>query len=102
MDLKSLSLAVFRFQHEDISKGIPRLSGCRSGGSSCGSCPETGETRLDLLKRNTRRCSGSIIEPVTASGLMGSFSSYESCGYCPTRIIMHVVPGFNPRRVLGA
>ena len=67
---------------------------------SAGVAQKQGETRLDLLKRNTQ-VFRSIIEPVTASGFNGIFfSSYESCGYYDT-YYMYVVWFSDPRRVFG-
>lgn len=64
-----------------------------------GVAQKTGETRLDLLKRNTAVFK-SIIEPVTASGFNGIFLVATNPVDIMTRIAC-TLSGFNPRRVLG-
>ncbi len=65
-----------------------------------GVAQKTGETRLDLLKRNTE-VFRSIIEPVTASGFNGIFLVATNPVDIMTRIT-YALSGFNPRRVLGS
>lgn len=64
-----------------------------------GVAQKSGETRLDLLKRNTA-VFRSIIEPVTASGFNGIFLVATNPVDIMTRIACSL-SGFNPRRVLG-
>lgn len=64
-----------------------------------GVAQKQGETRLDLLKRNTGVFK-SIIEPVTASGFNGIFLVATNPVDIMTRITCKL-SGFNPRRVLG-
>lgn len=59
-----------------------------------------GETRLDLLKRNTE-VFRSIINPVTESGFNGIFLVATNPVDIMTRITC-ILSGFNPRRVLGS
>jgi L-lactate dehydrogenase len=64
-----------------------------------GVAQKPGETRLDLLKRNTAVFK-SIIDPVTASGFNGIFLVATN----PVDIMTNItctLSGFNPRRVLG-
>ncbi|MFR5602072.1 MAG: lactate/malate family dehydrogenase, partial [Lachnospiraceae bacterium] len=65
-----------------------------------GVAQKEGETRLDLLKRNTA-VFRSIIEPITASGFNGIFLVATNPVDIMTRIT-YVLSGFNPRRVLGS
>lgn len=65
-----------------------------------GVAQKEGETRLDLLKRNTE-VFRSIIDPVTASGFNGIFLVATNPVDIMTRIT-YVLSGFNPRRVLGS
>ena len=65
-----------------------------------GVAQKPGETRLDLLKRNTE-VFRSIIDPVTASGFNGIFLVATNPVDIMTRITC-VLSGFNPRRVLGS
>ena len=67
---------------------------------SAGVAQKQGETRLDLLKRNTQ-VFRSIIEPVTASGFNGIFLVATNPVDIMTRITC-TLSGFNPRRVLGS
>lgn len=64
-----------------------------------GVAQKPGETRLDLLKRNTEVFQ-SIIEPVTASGFNGIFLVATNPVDIMTKITC-TLSGFNPRRVLG-
>ena len=64
-----------------------------------GVAQKPGESRLDLLKRNTTVFQ-SIIEPVTASGFNGIFLVATNPVDIMTRITC-TLSGFNPRRVLG-
>lgn len=64
-----------------------------------GVAQKPGESRLNLLKRNTEVFK-SIIEPVTASGFNGIFLVATNPVDIMTRITC-VLSGFNPRRVLG-
>ena len=66
---------------------------------AAGVAQKPGETRLDLLKRNTE-VFRSIIEPVTASGFNGIFLVATNPVDIMTRITC-ALSGFNPRRVLG-
>lgn len=59
-----------------------------------------GETRLDLLKRNTE-VFRSIVNPVTESGFNGIFLVATNPVDLMTRIT-YTLSGFNPRRVLGS
>ena len=59
-----------------------------------------GETRLDLLKRNTE-VFRSIVNPVTESGFNGIFLVATNPVDIMTRIT-YTLSGFNPRRVLGS
>lgn len=65
-----------------------------------GVAQKPGETRLDLLKRNTK-VFRSIIEPVTSSGFNGIFLVATNPVDIMTRITCKL-SGFNPRRVLGS
>lgn len=65
-----------------------------------GVAQKQGETRLDLLKRNTE-VFRSIIDPVTTSGFNGIFLVATNPVDIMTRITC-VLSGFNPRRVLGS
>ena len=67
---------------------------------AAGVAQKPGETRLDLLKRNTE-VFRSIIEPVTASGFNGIFLVATNPVDIMTRITC-ALSGFNPRRVLGS
>ena len=67
---------------------------------SAGVAQKPGETRLDLLKRNTE-VFRSIIEPVTASGFNGIFLVATNPVDIMTRITFEL-SGFNARRVLGS
>ena len=67
---------------------------------AAGVAQKPGETRLDLLKRNTD-VFRSIIEPVTASGFNGIFLVATNPVDIMTRITC-ALSGFNPRRVLGS
>lgn len=67
---------------------------------AAGVAQKQGETRLDLLKRNTQ-VFRSIIEPVTASGFNGIFLVATNPVDIMTRITC-ALSGFNPRRVLGS
>lgn len=64
-----------------------------------GVAQKPGESRLNLLKRNTQ-VFRSIIEPVTASGFNGIFLVATNPVDIMTRIT-YALSGFNPRRVLG-
>lgn len=64
-----------------------------------GVAQKPGESRLNLLKRNTEVFK-SIIQPVTASGFNGIFLVATNPVDIMTRITC-VLSGFNPRRVLG-
>lgn len=64
-----------------------------------GVAQKPGESRLNLLKRNTEVFK-SIIEPVTASGFNGIFLVATNPVDIMTRITC-TLSGFNPRRVLG-
>ncbi len=64
-----------------------------------GVAQKPGESRLDLLKRNTTVFQ-SIIEPVTSSGFNGIFLVATNPVDIMTRITC-TLSGFNPRRVLG-
>ena len=66
---------------------------------SAGVAQKPGETRLDLLKRNTQ-VFRSIIDPITSSGFNGIFLVATNPVDIMTRITC-VLSGFNPRRVLG-
>ncbi len=65
-----------------------------------GVAQKPGETRLDLLKRNTE-VFRSVIDPVTASGFNGLFLVATNPVDIMTRITC-ALSGFNPRRVLGS
>ena len=65
-----------------------------------GVAQKPGETRLDLLKRNTA-VFRSIIDPVTSSGFNGMFLVATNPVDIMTRITC-VLSGFNPRRVMGS
>ena len=67
---------------------------------AAGVSQKQGETRLDLLKRNTQ-VFRSVIEPVTASGFNGIFLVATNPVDIMTRITC-TLSGFNPRRVLGS
>lgn len=67
---------------------------------AAGVAQKPGETRLDLLKRNTE-VFRSIIDPVTASGFNGIFLVATNPVDIMTRITC-TLSGFNPRRVLGS
>ena len=67
---------------------------------AAGVAQKPGETRLDLLKRNTE-VFRSIIEPVSASGFNGIFLVATNPVDIMTRITC-ALSGFNPRRVLGS
>ena len=67
---------------------------------AAGVAQKPGETRLDLLERNTE-VFRSIIEPVTASGFNGIFLVATNPVDIMTRITC-ALSGFNPRRVLGS
>ena len=67
---------------------------------AAGVAQKQGETRLDLLKRNTK-VFRSVIEPVTASGFNGIFLVATNPVDIMTRITC-TLSGFNPRRVLGS
>jgi L-lactate dehydrogenase len=67
---------------------------------AAGVAQKPGESRLDLLKRNTQ-VFRSIIEPVTASGFNGIFLVAANPVDIMTRIT-YALSGFNPRRVLGS
>ncbi|MCQ4991407.1 L-lactate dehydrogenase, partial [[Clostridium] symbiosum] len=64
-----------------------------------GVAQKPGESRLNLLKRNTE-VSKSIIDPVTSSGFNGIFLVATNPVDIMTRIT-GTLSGFNPRRVLG-
>lgn len=64
-----------------------------------GVAQKPGESRLDLLQRNTA-VFRSIIDPVTESGFNGIFLVATNPVDIMTRITA-VLSGFNPRRVLG-
>lgn len=64
-----------------------------------GVAQKPGESRLNLLKRNTEVFK-SIIEPVTSSGFNGIFLVATNPVDIMTRITC-TLSGFNPRRVLG-
>lgn len=64
-----------------------------------GVAQKPGESRLDLLQRNTRVCQ-SIIDPVTESGFNGIFLVATNPVDIMTRVTC-ALSGFNPRRVLG-
>ncbi len=64
-----------------------------------GVAQKPGESRLDLLLRNTE-VFNSIIDPVTESGFNGIFLVATNPVDIMTRITC-VLSGFNPRRVLG-
>ena len=67
---------------------------------AAGVAQKPGETRLDLLKRNTE-VFRSIIDPVTASGFNGIFLVATNPVDIMTRITFEL-SGFNARRVLGS
>ena len=67
---------------------------------AAGVAQKPGETRLDLLKRNTE-VFRSLIDPVTASGFIGIFLVATNPVDIMTRITC-ALSGFNPRRVLGS
>ena len=67
---------------------------------AAGVAQKPGDSRLDLLKRNTQ-VFRSIIEPVTASGFNGIFLVAANPVDIMTRIT-YALSGFNPRRVLGS
>ena len=67
---------------------------------SAGVAQKPGESRLDLLKRNTE-VFRSIINPVTESGFNGIFLVATNPVDIMTRIT-YELSGFNPRRVLGS
>ena len=64
-----------------------------------GVAQKPGETRLDLLLRNTE-VFRSIVSPVTESGFNGIFLVATNPVDIMTRITC-ILSGFNPRRVLG-
>ncbi len=64
-----------------------------------GVAQKPGESRLDLLKRNTEVFK-SIIEPITESGFNGIFLVATNPVDIMTRVTC-TLSGFNPRRVLG-
>lgn len=64
-----------------------------------GVAQKQGESRLDLLQRNTRVFQ-SIIDPVTESGFNGIFLVATNPVDIMTRVTC-ALSGFNPRRVLG-
>ena len=64
-----------------------------------GVAQKPGESRLDLLQRNTRVFQ-SIIDPVTESGFNGIFLVATNPVDIMTRVTC-ALSGFNPRRVLG-
>lgn len=64
-----------------------------------GVAQKSGETRLELLKRN-KEVFGSIIGPVTESGFNGLFLVATNPVDVMTRIT-YELSGFNPKRVLG-
>lgn len=64
-----------------------------------GVAQKPGESRLNLLKRNTEVFK-SIIDPVTSSGFNGIFLVATNPVDIMTRITC-TLSGFNPRRVLG-
>ena len=64
-----------------------------------GVAQKPGESRLDLLQRNTRVFQ-SIIDPVTESGFNGIFLVATKPVDIMTRVTC-ALSGFNPRRVLG-
>ncbi|MDR2023226.1 MAG: L-lactate dehydrogenase [Hungatella sp.] len=65
-----------------------------------GVAQKSGETRLDLLKRNASVFQ-SIVEPVTESGFNGIFLVATNPVDIMTRIT-YSLSGFNPKRVLGS
>ena len=65
-----------------------------------GVAQKPGETRLDLLKRNTA-VFRSIVEPITASGFNGIFLVATNPVDIMTRITCEL-SGFNVRRVIGS
>lgn len=65
-----------------------------------GVAQKPGETRMDLLRRNTE-VFRSIIDPITASGFNGIFLVATNPVDIMTRITC-ALSGFNPRRVLGS
>lgn len=65
-----------------------------------GVAQKQGESRLNLLKRNTAVFK-SIIDPITASGFNGIFLVATNPVDIMTRIT-YSLSGFNPRRVLGS
>ena len=67
---------------------------------AAGVAQKPGESRLDLLQRNTAVFK-SIIDPVTQSGFNGIFLVATNPVDIMTRITC-VLSGFNPRRVLGS
>lgn len=67
---------------------------------AAGVAQKQGETRLDLLRRNTE-VFRSIINPVTESGFNGIFLVATNPVDIMTRIT-YELSGFNPRRVLGS
>ncbi len=66
---------------------------------AAGVAQKPGETRLDLLQRNTE-VFRSIIGPVTESGFNGIFLVATNPVDIMTRIVCEL-SGFNPRRVIG-
>ena len=67
---------------------------------AAGGAQKPGESRLDLLRRNTE-VFRSIIEPVISSGFNGIFLVATNLVDIMTRITC-VLSGFNPGRVLGS
>lgn len=65
-----------------------------------GVAQKPGESRLNLLKRNTAVFK-SIVDPITASGFNGIFLVATNPVDIMTRIT-YTLSGFNPRRVLGS
>lgn len=67
---------------------------------AAGVAQKPGETRLDLLKRNTE-VFRSIINPITESGFNGIFLVATNPVDVMTKVTCEL-SGFNPRRVLGS
>ena len=67
----------------------------------CAGAPQKpGETRLDLLAKNTKILK-SIVDPITESGFNGIFLVASNPVDILTRIVQRL-SGFNPKRVIGS
>ncbi len=65
-----------------------------------GAAQKPGETRLDLLSKNTKILK-SIVDPITESGFNGIFLVASNPVDILTRIVQKL-SGFNPKRVIGS